>query len=498
MFKNKWPLDKDMAKKKGDAPKVKTYVVTSAQASYYENKDGDHLPWGGGKKGKAAPHKKLLQGLETYADENDAELLIVPVAGKNTREDILHEDLEGRVDIFSGDLLRFNRNLQARDIVVPPQNVDPATGKATLVSKYNSSLVFAHTKQRIVPVGVFNADLPRYIYTTGAVTLPNYNVANHRGDTAERNHVLGGLVVEVIDDVFYNVRNLRALKNGKFVDLGQEFNGDKAPKKVGVDTLVLGDLHWGDHDPRTVEANYEMIEHFKPKRVMLHDFFNGHSINHHEKDNLLLRSREFARGRLSLDDELEADREELVRLAKAVGPRTDVYVVASNHHEFLPRYINGLAWARGDLWNSEVGADLLSKGITLGLDETEIDDASYLIEEGMKRHGQLPGNVKFLRLNDNLRRHGYQLASHGHKGTHGSRGGTAKAREKTGGGKSISGHSHAMEVFGDTYIVGTSTKLDLPYTAGGGSAWIGGNAVLYDNGTVQMLPIIGGKWKAQK
>ncbi|NCN22545.1 hypothetical protein GW934_03590 [Candidatus Falkowbacteria bacterium] len=277
-----------------------------------------------------------------------------------------------------------------------------------------------------------------------------------------------------------------------------EFDGDKSPNKVGVDTLVLGDIHWGDHDERTIEANYEMIEFFKPKRIILHDFFNGHSINHHEKDNVLTRAREFNRGRLSLDEELRADREELLRLSNAAGSKTPIYVVASNHHEFLPRYINELAWAKGDLWNAGIGAELLSSAVRLGVPEKEIDDASYLIEEGMKRHGSLPDNINFLRLKDNLRRHGYQLASHGHKGSHGSRGGSAKARSVVGGGKSISGHSHAMEVFGDTYIVGTSTQLDLPYTAGGGSAWIAANAVLYDNGTVQMLPIIGGKWKAQK
>jgi len=483
--------------KKDTSPNVKTYIITSAQACYHENKDGDRLPWGGSK-AKAAPHKKLLSGFETFAEENGAELVIVPVAGKNTREEILHEDLEDKVEIFSGERLRLNQNLELRDIVVPPQNVDPTTGKATLVSKYNSSLVIPHTKQRILPVPVFNSDLPRYIYSTGAVTLPNYNVANHRGDTAERNHVFGGLVVEVIDNVFYNVRNLRALKNGKFVDLGMEFDGDKSPNKVGVDTLVLGDIHWGDHDERTIEANYEMIEFFKPKRIILHDFFNGHSINHHEKDNVLTRAREFNRGRLSLDEELRADREELLRLSNAAGSKTPIYVVASNHHEFLPRYINELAWAKGDLWNAGIGAELLSSAVRLGVPEKEIDDASYLIEEGMKRHGSLPDNINFLRLKDNLRRHGYQLASHGHKGSHGSRGGSAKARSVVGGGKSISGHSHAMEVFGDTYIVGTSTQLDLPYTAGGGSAWIAANAVLYDNGTVQMLPIIGGKWKAQK
>ena len=32
------------------------------------------------------------------------------------------------------------------------------------------------------------------------------------------------------------------------------------PKGVGVDTLVLGDLHWGDHDPKAIEANYDYFD----------------------------------------------------------------------------------------------------------------------------------------------------------------------------------------------------------------------------------------------
>lgn len=483
-----------MAKKRKDDSQTKTYVITSAQACYYINKDGDELPWGGGK-AKAVPHYNFLDGLETYCKENDAELIISPIAGKRNTENILHEDLRDREDIFRGNLLRLNGNLQFRDIVVPPQNVDPATGKATLVSKYSSSLIFPHAKQRIFPVPVMNADLPRYLYTPGAVTLPNYNVANHRGDTAERNHVFGALVVEVLDDVFYNLRTLRALKNGKFADLGKVYGGGKIPKPIGVDSLVLGDIHWGDHDEKSIQANYEMIEHFRPERIFLHDFFNGHSINHHEKENFLKKTREFKRGRLSLEKEFKDCYEEICRLSKAMGKQREVVIVASNHHAFLPRYMNEMRWATRDLWNAEIGGYLHSKGVSLNIPEEEIDDASYLIQEGLKRHGQIPSNVTFLRLNDSYKRHGFLLSAHGDKGSSGSRGGRAKARAVTGGGKSITAHSHCMEVFGDTYIVGTSSRLDLPYTAGYGSASIAANNVLYKNGTVQTIPIIEGGWR---
>lgn len=486
----------DHKKSEAKKGKSKKYIITSAQACYYVNKDGDKLPWGGGI-GKAKPHTSFLRGLETYAKDIGAELIIQPIAGKQARENILHESLEGRPDIFHGKRLVLNSNLEVRNIVVPPQNVDPTTGKKSLVSKYNTCLIFPHSKQRYLPVAVKDADLPRYIYTTGAMTLPNYNVANHRGDTAERNHVFGALIVEVVDNKSYNIRNIRALKNGKFVDLGTVYNGAKVQVNIAANSLVLGDIHWGDHEPKTIKANYEMIDFFKPKNIFLHDFFNGGSINHHEKDNKLMRYREYARGRLSLDEELRLCYEELARMAKYAGKKTTIYIVSSNHQYFLARYINSDAWMRHELWNTEVATDLFSKGIALKIPESEIDDSTFLFEEGLKRHGKIPCNVVFLRLNDNVRNYGYQLANHGHKGGHGARGGGARAREITGGGKSITAHSHCMELYGETYIVGTSTKLNLPYTMGGGSAWIAANAVLYENGTVQMIPIINGHWRLQ-
>jgi len=479
-------------KKKEKKDYKKTYIITAAQACYYQNKDGDFMPYGGGYT-KAIPNYNLLEGFETIAKEVGGELVIIPVAGKRTTEDVLHENLRDRKEIFQGSFRKLNKNLQLRDLVVPPQNVDPVTGKKSFVSKYNSSLIFGHTKQRVVPVAVFSSKLPRYIYTTGAVTEPNYNLANSKGDNAFRNHVFGGLIVEVVDDTYYNVRNLRALKNGKFVDLGLEYDGDKTPKKMGVDSLVLGDIHWGDHEPSAIRANYEMIESLQPERIFLHDFFNGHSINHHEADNILRRAREFKKGRLSLEAELEADYREIRRMA-GTFPQAEINIVSSNHHAFLTKYINSLNWAK-EPWNIEIGADLTSRASGLEIPEDQVDDAAFLFEEGMKRFGPIPENVKFLKIRDDYRRFGYQLAIHGDKGASGSKGGNAVARSVTGGGKSITGHSHNMEIYGDTYIVGTSSRLDLPYTAGSSNAQIAANAVLYKNGTVQMIPIIEGRWR---
>ena len=441
---------------------AKKYVVTSAQASYSIDKEGNEVPWGaktGLAKGKAKPHKEFLSGLENIANEIGAELMILPIAGRCAKENILHEDIINSEHVKNNSLYRLNKNIQVRDIVVPPQNKDPATGKRELVGKYGSSIIFPHSKQRYQAVPTFNSGLPMYLYTPGAVTLPNYDTSNHRGDTAEREHAFGALIVDIEDDEFYHIRNIRALKNGKFIDLGVEYDGNKTQEHVNADSIILGDYHWGNHDEKTISANYEMIEHFNPGKIFVHDFFDGHSINHHERESKMMLAREFKKGRLSLEEELRSGAKELQKIGIEF-PNSEIYIVSSNHNAFLPKYINSADWLTKDIWNSEIGSFLFNKSLGLDLPENEIDDAAQLLIAGYSRFGDMPTNIKFLNLSDSIRRYGFQLASHGDKGSSGSRGGSAKARAVTSGGKSISGHTHSMEIYGNTYIVGTSSKLD--------------------------------------
>ena len=93
---------------------------------------------------------------------------------------------------------------------------------------------------------------------------------------------------------------------------------------------------------------------------------------------------------------------------------------------------------------------------------------------------------------DDYKVRGVQLGSHGDKGMSGGRS-SIRSREYA-HGKSITGHSHTPEILRNTYIVGTSTFLRLPYTKGSASSWMNTNAILYDNGSVQLLNIIDGRW----
>jgi hypothetical protein len=474
------------SKKAGDGLERKTYVITAAQAAYEEKfnsrtEETEYFHRGNG--GKL--HKQFMNGLERFCKDRDAELIIRGMNGVSAAETIMHESMDPHLDDISYNVIKLNDQVQVSDMVVPPQNVDPTTGRLRFAQQ-NKTLIYAHSKQRFRAVPASNFKLPKLLITTGAVTTPNYNASNHRGDVALRDHVFGAVVLETIGDKYFNVRHVRAQKDGKFIDLGVKYNGRRAPTHAKVDSLVLGDLHVGDEDDDAVAANFEMIDYFKPQRVFIHDLFNGHSVNPHERDKTMRRVYDWENGRLSLEEELINCNTELNRLAKAVGKKGEVFVVASNHNDFLNRYLD-----RGDFlrepWNASVALKLAGK----------LCEDKDPVEAGVRMVGNVPSNVTFLDLDSDLKRWGYQFASHGHKGNSGARGGTAKSREIA-HGKSITAHSHTPETFRDTHVVGTSTKLNLPYTEGSASSWMAANAVLYDGGLVQLIPVIRGKWKMKQ
>ncbi len=467
-----------MSSRKGGITKMggKKYVITAAQASYESklDKEGNKMVVQRGQVAKV--NERLLGGLEKYCAQNDAELIILPMNGADSRETSFHPSVP---EIYNGNKV-LNSNIRISNMKVPPQNTDPTTGRLRFAQQ-DRTLIYPHSKQRFRAVPSSNGELPKLLITTGAITTPNYHESNHRGDVARRDHTYGAVVAEIIDDTFYNVRHIKALKNGTFIDMGVKYDGNKRPTKAKIEALVLGDLHVGDTDPKTRQANYEMIDFFKPKRLILHDVFNGHSINPHESKNLVSRLTEYGKGRLDLDQELRECGEELTNLCKSTTGK--VYVVKSNHDVFLERYLE-----QGDFmkepWNAEISLKL-AYAMSNGEDP---------LEYGI-RQSKMPKNLKFLQLISNLKVGGYQLASHGHKGNSGSRNASITARETAHGGKSITGHSHTPEILRDTYIVGTSTLLDLPYTDGSASSWMHANAVLYTGGQVQLIPIINGKWK---
>jgi len=457
----------------------KKYLITSAQAC-------------------ASPHKNFLSGLEKYADEHGSEIIILPMIGMNAHEGIYektdkHGDSYGGLDkslekyCIEFGKRKLNNNLYIEQFDVQPQNIDPLTSQLDFAY---TSVIFASPKQRLKAISDSNFKMPRIVQTTGACTLPRYaNRENcedaerwRRGSIAKKQHVIGGLIVEIENEEIFHLRNIRADSEGKFVDFGLKYDGNKKTKSI-LEAIVFGDWHVGYTDPLVRKASYEMIKELKPKRIILHDFFDGHSVSPHKDDRLITEQliEGVDKGFDSLEEELKACRNELLNFNEAMKGR-EIYVVASNHNEFLDRYLDS-----GRLFK-----DAKNRRISLELSIILSNDKNP-VEGGIRMIGKIPDNIKFLRRDEDLKVRGYQLAAHGDKGPSGGRGSINTKRRQF--RRSISGHVHSAEIKGDTYIDGTSTPLNLFYTKGSPTDWTNTHALLWDNGTVQMINVIFGKWK---
>ena len=433
---------------------TKTYVVTSAQTDTPIN-------------------KRFLDSLENYCIENKAELLIVPIIGKPSDEG--HFDERVSLQEIVSTHKKLNDNIRVENYNIKPQQIDPTTGLARF-TQLDSTTLFASPKQRMKLVPNSVVKIPRILMSTGVISKPNY-ADNRLGYIAAKDHVYGAVIVDVINSTDYHFRGVRANKDSTFVDLGKRYSPlDVAP--AALEALVLGDIHLGDTDPGVMKANINMIGEYRPKRVFLHDLFNGHSVNHHLWDKSISRASLYEGGLWSLEEELRMSHEFLSEMAQIVP---EVIVVASNHHEFLNKYLESGRYAE-DAGNLKTAAKLIP-GFINGEDPYKL---------GVQLFGKLPKNVKFLSRDEDYKVLDWQLGVHGDKGANGARSNIQEKERSY--GKSITAHTHTPEILRNTYIVGTSTYTQVDYNVGP-SSWMNTNGLLWNDANVQLVNVINGKYR---
>jgi hypothetical protein len=123
--------------------------------------------------------------------------------------------------------------------------------------------------------------------------------------------------------------------------------------------------------------------------------------------------------------------------------------------------------------------------------DKNVDPIDYYLES---RNFSIP-NLTFPTYDDHLMEYGFNII-HGHSGNNGARG-SLKSFDKC-YEKSISGHSHFPAIFRDSVKVGTLSLLKQGYNEKGGSSWMHTNALIYPNGTFQLIHVIEGEWKLKR
>ena len=434
--------------------------------------------------------EEFLESMKIYCKCNDAKLLVLvasdpahnyfnPGAKYGTIDKSLIDD---DISIVVSDVA-LNSNVHLSTVKLGAKHMDPATSMERIAANSNT-FIFASPKQRLKPVAVSAEKLPHFVMTSGAITMSDYSSANYMsGRTAfiaDNDHIMGAVIMEIQDDKIFHFRQVqRSPDSPSFADLGIRYNPTSYVKENPWG-LIMGDWHSGSTDPIAKMVWEEVLSVTKPTNLVMHDTFDGFSINHHIENDMVVKAMRVKQGRSNLYNEIVGVAKDLDHMRGLIPG--NLYVVKSNHDEVLIKYLKRGKFIK-DHENAEYAADLFKVAVR------KQDPLQFAVEE-IDPHMD---NVIWLQRKDSLKVAGVELAMHGDKGPKGAKG-TINNLEKT-VTNLVKGHSHEPEILRGAFQVGTSSLLQLEYNEGDPSAWMHTSCLIYEDGTKQLINSIYGDWR---
>lgn len=439
----------------------------------------------------APVHKGFLASIQTYCEKVGAKLLVLPTmdpAAKTNRRAAIAPEV---VDHLVTRDLSLNENLFLSSIKLSAKHIDPITGLGR-IGQRDGSFIYASPKQRLKMVPTSNNGLPHALMTTGACTKSDYDsdryMSHRTAYIADHDHIVGAIIVEVEDARTFHFRQVQADSRGRFVDLGKLYGPDGEVSEMPAEVLVLGDWHSRQNDPVArelfVEGKKSVRALLRPRVAVIHDGFDGLSVNPHEHHDNVLRSNRAVSGQLSLETELRQYAADLDMIASNFE---EVAIARSNHDEFLDRYITA-GYYLSDPINYRTAARIAGAMANLG-------DGAMALRVGVEMFGlQKRDSITWLEYDEDYKVQEIELGAHGHKGPNGARG-SLRGMEAA-YGSSVTGHAHTPEILRQAYQVGTCSYLKQGYNKGP-SSWMHTSCVVYRNGSRQLINLIGRRWRLE-
>lgn len=471
----------------------------------------------------AKVHTDFWNNLQAYSKELGAELIVGPLTSLGRQRyaeydqsefDPLVVDYVSEDPLIIGNKIRFSPELN-----LTPTMVKPLQGLQTYTKRLWG--IFPHTKISLETVPTHKDRPTKFIATTGAVTHPHYTPTK-AGYRAHFDHVHGAVIVEVTKDgVWFRHLTPASEIDGTFYDLGLVVSGGKVSwNDDGVKALVYGDIHIEKLDPEVSKATWG-IEHMKsrtnpvwdgyrlsddatytplashvnPTIQIYHDLMDMTAANYHELDNVF---RRIGTDR-SREGSMQWSFNTTVGFLEHASSMSPINVVVdSNHDYFVEKWLlNFDPVAKEDFENFRAYYELK---IAL-LEEKRANGKTPLLELCMRAMGNISDSAKvlemvnFLAPDQSFEIDGIECGWHGHRGPNGRRG--TKNAFKFVTEKSVIGHLHSPSIESGTYVVGTSTKMDLGYNQGP-SSWAHTHAIIYPHGGRTLVTLSDGKfWATQ-
>lgn len=407
---------------------------------------------------------EFFQALKKYSNHKKSELVLLP-SDKNYSTDSISNDYKAYIPKEDELPRKINNNLFISEHSTNVNLKDPISGLDSIVSNLGCLIVPAtRHRSKMVPRMLKVDHTPRAIWCTGSITEPYYKKTK-TGSAVKHLHTMGALIVEVINNETFFVRQLTWDGKG-FYDLDKYCTHKSVKSNQKIKLLNMADDHVVGINPKVRNATKDLIKKLKPSIIMHHDTLDCASISHH------LEGKHITKANINMTLEQEAQItakhiDEMVASSKAKH-----YLVASNHPEHLDRYLDECRY-RDDAVNHILALELA----------LEKAKGGCAVECLLKRYSKLT-RFKILTRKDSFIVDGIEQSNHGDEGSNGSRG-SSKEVGLTHGGKVTTGHTHQAEIgIYNNYVNGTMTYLSLGYTRdSGSSSWVNSHTLQYNNGT---------------
>lgn len=388
----------------------------------------------------------------TDAGEEHWDASILPYADANRHS--LHKDLM----LFS-------------DIKIQPTASNPLSGMESMSGLQSS--IFGHPRVHLKVIPALEGYTPKIIMTTGACTVENYTDSK-AGKKGEFHHTLGFVIVEIKDNKVFYIRQVTATKDGSFSDLNHNVTDGWVKQISGVDAVILGDKHVGEMDKPLENVQRFMLDVLKPKHTIVHDLFSGHSISHHEEKDPIKKLKRISMGQNVLQDEID----DMITWIDSMS-KYNIVVVASNHDEWVDRWIASNDWKK-DLVNSKTYMEISLMLMNLNSNKGAI---AQIIDKHTFKH-----KVTTLSRLDHFTINGWELASHGDKGGNGSRGGITQFKKLS--TKMVVADSHTPAREDGVLYAGTSSLLRMGFNVGA-SSWRHADVIIHKDKKAQHIFYMG-------
>lgn len=430
-------------------------------------------------------HKKFFNNLKVYADFISADIHVIPGRYKNPTSVFTDKDH----DVWDDEIIPYldatRNNIGDNitlfgDIKIQPTATNPMSSLQGLC--YKTSCVFGSPRVQLQSIPVLPGSKPRIMMTTGACTVKNYTDSKN-GKKGEFHHTYGAVIIEVKDEKTVFFRQITAKDNGDFNDLYWNVSDGEITRNNSIEAIIYGDLHAGQHDQGLLdETKKKILDKLTPNHIVLHDVFNGMSINPHEVDPFIKYGKQ-----MNGDDDLKNEIHTMMKVIGQFDGYKNVVIVRSNHDDFLDRWLKNEDWKKqSTLKNSRTYMSLSN----LLLEQYEKDPYNVI--------GVIPALIKVaypnyitLGINDSYLVRGFELGMHGHLGTNGAKGSPEGFRQLN--TKMISAHTHSAFRKDGLIVCGTSTKLRLNYT-NGPSSWTQGHTIIDNYGKAQSIIFFDGEF----